>query len=80
MTREEILTKLRAIVSEQLDVPEDKVTEDARFQEDLGADSLDVVELVMKLEDTFGIEIPEEDAEKIQTVKDAVDYILNKLG
>ncbi len=80
MSRDEILAKLKAIVSEQLDVPEEKVTEDAKFQEDLGADSLDVVELVMKLEDEFGIEIPEEDAEKIATVKDAVDYIAGKLG
>ncbi len=80
MSRDEILAKLKAIVSEQLDVPEEKVTEDAKFQEDLGADSLDVVELVMKLEDEFGIEIPEEDAEKIATVKDAVEYIAQKLG
>ncbi len=80
MSRDEILAKLKTIVSEQLDVPEEKVTEDAKFQEDLGADSLDVVELVMKLEDEFGIEIPEEDAEKIATVKDAVDYIAGKLG
>lgn len=80
MSRDEILAKLRKIVSEQLDVPEEKVTEDAKFQEDLGADSLDVVELVMKLEDEFGIEIPEEDAEKITTVKDAVEYIAAKLG
>jgi len=80
MSRDEILAKLKAIVSEQLDVPEEKVTEDAKFQEDLGADSLDVVELVMKLEDEFGIEIPEEDAEKIATVRDAVEYIAQKLG
>lgn len=80
MSREEVFEKVRSIVSEQLDVPEEKVTEDARFQEDLGADSLDVVELVMKMEDSFDIEVPEEDAEKIQTVKEVVDYILNKVG
>lgn len=76
----DILAKLRDLIVEQLEVSPDQVKEDARFQEDLGADSLDVVELVMKIEDTFGIEIPEEDAEKIRTVGDAVNYIQEKLG
>lgn len=63
------------IVMEQLDVTEDQVTRDASFVEDLGADSLDTVELVMAFEENFGIEIPDEDAETIQTVGDAVDYL-----
>jgi len=67
--------KVKQIVAEQLGVDEDQVTEDASFMDDLGADSLDTVELVMALEEEFDIEIPDEDAEKIQTVKDAVNYI-----
>lgn len=63
------------IVMEQLDVTEDQVTRDASFVEDLGADSLDTVELVMAFEENFGIEIPDEDAETIQTVGDAIDYL-----
>ncbi|MHB8734949.1 MAG: acyl carrier protein [Terriglobales bacterium] len=67
--------KVKKIVVEQLDVEESEVTPEATFQEDLGADSLDVVELVMAFEEAFGIEIPDEDAEKIRHVKDAVAYI-----
>jgi acyl carrier protein len=67
--------KVKQIVAEQLGVDEDQVTEDASFMDDLGADSLDTVELVMALEEEFDIEIPDEDAEKIQTVRDAVNYI-----
>jgi acyl carrier protein len=67
--------KVKEIIIEQLDVEADQVTEDASFIEDLGADSLDTVELVMALEENFDIEIPDEDAEKIKTVKDAVQYI-----
>jgi len=67
--------KVKQIVAEQLGVDEDQVTEDASFMDDLGADSLDTVELVMALEEEFDIEIPDEDAEKIQTVRDAVTYI-----
>jgi len=67
--------KVKQIVAEQLGVDEDQVTEDASFMDDLGADSLDTVELVMALEEEFDIEIPDEDAEKIQTVKDAINYI-----
>ncbi|GBD28447.1 MAG: acyl carrier protein [Armatimonadota bacterium] len=67
--------RVKAIVVEQLGVEEDEVTENASFVEDLGADSLDVVELVMALEEEFGIQIPEEEAEKIQTVGQAVQYI-----
>ncbi|OIO56700.1 MAG: acyl carrier protein [Alphaproteobacteria bacterium CG_4_10_14_0_2_um_filter_63_37] len=67
--------RVKKIVAEQLDVDAEKVTIDASFVDDLGADSLDTVELVMALEEEFGIEIPEEDAEKIATVANAVDYI-----
>ena len=67
--------KVKAIIVEELGVDEAEVTANARFIDDLGADSLDTVELVMRFEEEFGIEIPDEDAEKIATVKDAVDYI-----
>ncbi|MEP6754652.1 MAG: acyl carrier protein [Chthonomonadales bacterium] len=67
--------RVKKVVVEQLDASEEEVTEKAAFVEDLGADSLDVVELVMGLEEEFEIEIPDEDAEKIHTVQDAVDYI-----
>ncbi|HMB70040.1 MAG TPA: acyl carrier protein [bacterium] len=67
--------KVKEIIIEQLDVESDQVTDEASFIEDLGADSLDTVELVMALEENFDIEIPDEDAEKIKTVKDAVQYI-----
>ncbi len=66
---------MKDIIVEQLDVQVDQVTEEASFIEDLGADSLDTVELVMALEENFDIEIPDEDAEKIKTVRDAVSYI-----
>ncbi|MEO0279693.1 MAG: acyl carrier protein [candidate division WOR-3 bacterium] len=75
----DVFNTLRDIIVEELNVTPEQVTLEARFQEDLGADSLDVVELVMKIEEKFGIEIPDEDAEKIRTVKDAVEYIENKL-
>ncbi|MCW8858990.1 MAG: acyl carrier protein [Deltaproteobacteria bacterium] len=67
--------RVKQIVAEQLGVDEEQVTETASFMDDLGADSLDTVELVMALEEEFDIEISDEDAEKIQTVKDAIDYI-----
>jgi acyl carrier protein len=66
--------KVKTIIVEQLQVDEAEVTPGASFQEDLGADSLDVVELVMQFEEAFDLEIPDEDAEKIKTVKDAIDY------
>jgi acyl carrier protein len=67
--------KVKQIIVEQLQVDEAEVTPNASFQEDLGADSLDVVELVMQFEEAFDLEIPDEDAEKIKTVKDATEYI-----
>jgi acyl carrier protein len=67
--------KVKQIIVEQLGVDEGEVTPNASFVDDLGADSLDTVELVMAFEEAFDIEIPDEDAEKIRTVKDAVDYI-----
>ena len=75
MEREELLEKVKAVIVEQLNVEEDDVTEDASFIDDLGADSLDIVELVMALEEEFGISIPDEEAENIKTVGDAVNYI-----
>jgi acyl carrier protein len=71
----ELLNKVKKIISEQLGVDEDDVTNSASFVDDLGADSLDQVELVMALEESFELEIPDEDAEKLRTVQDAIDYI-----
>ena len=71
----EITEKVKQIISEQLGVEEAEVTPSASFVDDLGADSLDTVELVMALEENFDIEIPDDAAEKIRTVQDAIDYI-----
>lgn len=70
-----IFDKLKKIIVDQLEIEEEKITIDASFQNDLNADSLDVVELIMAIEDEFNLEIPDEDAEKISTVKDAARYI-----
>lgn len=70
-----VVENVKKIIVEQLGVEESQVTEDAKFVEDLGADSLDTVELVMALEEEFSIEIPDEDAEKIASVGDAIKYI-----
>ncbi|HLC19169.1 MAG TPA: acyl carrier protein [Thermodesulfobacteriota bacterium] len=75
-----IENKVRKIIMEQLDVSEDEVTPKASFVDDLGADSLDTVEMVMAFEEEFSIEIPDEDAEKIRTVQDSIDYIEKKAG
>ena len=75
MDMKQLEEKVKDIIVEELGVERDKLTSDASFMEDLGADSLDTVELVMALEEEFGIEIPDEDAEKITRVKEAVDYI-----
>ena len=75
MSSEEIFEKVKAIIVEQLGVADTAVTLEASFIDDLGADSLDIVELVMALEEEFDIEIPDADAEKVVTVGDVVDYI-----
>ncbi len=75
MSSEEVFDKIKEIIVEQLGVAENSVTEEASFIDDLGADSLDIVELIMALEEEFDIEIPDTDAEKIVTVGDVVDYI-----
>ncbi|MGD1805759.1 acyl carrier protein [Dapis sp. BLCC M126] len=75
MSNEEIFTKVQKIVSQQLEKPMEDVKPESNFANDLGADSLDTVELVMALEEEFEVEIPDEEAEKIATVQAAVDYI-----
>ena len=75
----DVANRVKKIVAEHLGVEESKVTENASFIDDLGADSLDTVELVMAFEEEFEIEIPDDAAEKIKTVRDAVDYIDNQL-
>jgi acyl carrier protein len=72
--------KVKDIIVDKLGVDADKVTDDASFIEDLGADSLDTVELVMAFEEEFGVEIPDEDAQKITTVRKAVEYLESKLN
>jgi acyl carrier protein len=74
-TVKQIVEKLKQIIREQLGVEEDEITPTASFVEDLGADSLDTVELVMAVEEAFDIEIPDKDAEKMRTVQDLIDYI-----
>ena len=76
INREEALERVRSILVEQLGVDEEQVTDDASFQGDLDADSLDLVELIMELEDQFGLKISDEDAQKIATVGEAVDYVV----
>jgi len=80
MTGEEIFEKVKGIIVEQLGVAETSVTTDSAFIDDLGADSLDIVELIMALEEEFDTEIPDSDAEKIVTVGDVVDYIKEHLA
>ena len=75
MAVQEIEQKVKEIIVEQLGIKSSDVSDDASFVDDLGADSLDTVELVMKFEEDFDIEIPDEDAEQIQTVRDAINYI-----
>ncbi|MGP1620861.1 MAG: acyl carrier protein [Candidatus Cryptobacteroides sp.] len=79
MTNEEILKQVQAIIVDKLGVEESEVTESASFTNDLGADSLDTVELLMAFEQTFGIKIPDEETSNISTVKDAVDKVKEKL-
>ena len=79
MSSEEVFEKVKGIIVEQLGVTEDTVTMEASFIDDLGADSLDIVELVMALEEEFDMEIPDADAEKVVTVGDVVDYIKDSI-
>lgn len=79
MDSEQIFEKVKKVIVEQLGVDEETVTLDASFLEDLGADSLDVVDFIMELEEEFGLEIPDEDVEKISTVRNSVDYILDNM-
>ncbi|MCD4828136.1 MAG: acyl carrier protein [Candidatus Cloacimonetes bacterium] len=76
----DVAAKVKEIIVQELDVNESEVTEQAKFIEDLGADSLDTVELIMKFEEEFEIDIPDDDAEKLNTVGTAIDYLKEKLG
>jgi acyl carrier protein len=80
MKKEEVLSRLKEIIVERLDVEEDQIVPEASFVEDLGADSLDIVELIMGIEEEFDIEIPDEDAEKLTSVGEAMNYTLGKIG
>lgn len=73
-----IEAKIKEIIAEQLGLREDEIISDASFVDDLGADSLDIVELIMAMEEEFGTEIPDEDAEKLLTVQDTIDYVVGK--
>jgi acyl carrier protein len=77
LTREEVLDRIRSHLAEELGIDASAIAEESRFKEDLEADSLDLVELVMELEDGYGIRMPEDEAERIKTVGQAIDFVLN---
>jgi acyl carrier protein len=79
MERDELLNKIKTIVADKLSIGEEQITEEASFIDDLGADSLDTVELVMALEDEFDLDIPDEEAEKLTTVGKSIDYVLSNI-
>ena len=79
-SREEVFERVKEVLTEQLGIDESEITEDASFEEDLGADSLDLVEVVMDLEDQFGLKIPDEDARELTTVGKAIDYVIAHQG
>lgn len=79
MEQEKVESRLKEIIAEQLGISEDEIVPEASFIEDLGADSLDIVELIMALEEEFDIEITDEEAEKIQTVQDAINFIMENI-
>jgi acyl carrier protein len=79
LDRDQVMTKVREHLATELEVSEDEIAEGTRFREDLDADSLDLYELVMELEDTYGIKVSEEEAAKINTVGDAVDFVVARL-
>ncbi len=72
--------KIVDIIAEKLNLSKDQIKPEASFIDDLGADSLDLVELVMTMEETFGMEVPDEDAEKLKTVKDVIEYVKSRIG
>ncbi|GAA3634581.1 acyl carrier protein [Lactobacillus hamsteri] len=75
MSEEEIFNKIKSLIADNFEIDENKITKDTSFTDDLDADSIDLVEFILQLEDEFGAEIPDDDAEKIKTVGDAVAYI-----
>ncbi len=79
-SKDEVLARLKEIITDRLDVEADQIVPEASFVEDLGADSLDLVELIMGIEEEFDIEIPDEDAEKLTSVGEAMNYTLSKIG
>lgn len=80
MTEEEIFNKIKTLIADNFNVDQDKITENTNFTNDLDADSIDLVEFILQLEDEFGSEIPDNEAEKIKTVGDAVSYIKSHQG
>ncbi|MCC9272222.1 MAG: acyl carrier protein [Lactobacillus gallinarum] len=80
MTEEEIFNKIKTLITDNFNVDQDKITENTNFTNDLDADSIDLVEFILQLEDEFGSEIPDDEAEKIKTVGDAVLYIKSHQG
>jgi acyl carrier protein len=80
MTREEVMAKVREHLAAELEVPAEEITDSTRFRDDLDADSLDLYELVMELEDTYGISVSEAEAARIETVGDAVDFVVERIA